>query len=560
MVERHSAELCHVEAAVTDVNHRPRAAPRRNAGAPAPQGDARAASAATPAKTAPLAPAGGTRERHLRSSGSGPGESVQEITVQRRLPPALREIANSPEGPQVGAFFDLDGTLVSGYTAMVFAEDRYRRRQVGLNEVARTVALGALGLAGRATFADLIALGAAAWRGLPLAEMEAVAQRLFEDKIAARIYPEVRELVNAHRRRGHTVVLASSATLFQVKPTARFLSIGEVLCSHLEVEDGILTGGVLEPMMWGEGKARAVQEYAAEHGVDLQASWFYADGDEDEALMHLVGHPRPTNPGRRLAAVAKRRGWPIQRFSSRGGRGVDNLVRTAVGLGAASQAGALSFGVGLLRRDRRLGLDMALAHGADLLLACTQIDASVVGEEHLFARRPAVFIWNHRNNFDPLIVGKLVRGGYTGVGKKELARDPLFGVIGRLTDVVFVDRADHQSAMRSMAEVAGMAKRGISVLIAPEGTRSPDGSLQPFKKGAFRLAMSAGLPIVPLVLRNADVLGPRNATIPRPGAVDVVVLPPIETAGWKLGELDRHIAEVHQLFVDTLEDWPGTYT
>jgi putative phosphoserine phosphatase/1-acylglycerol-3-phosphate O-acyltransferase len=113
--------------------------------------------------------------------------------------------------------------------------------------------------------------------------------------------------------------------------------------------------------------------------------------------------------------------------------------------------------------------------------------------------------------------------------------------------------------MRSMAEVAGMAKRGISVLIAPEGTRSPDGSLQPFKKGAFRLAMSAGLPIVPLVLRNADVLGPRNATIPRPGTVDVVVLPPIETTGWKLGELDGHIADIRQLFVDTLEDWPGTY-
>ncbi len=476
------------------------------------------------------------------------------------MPDALREIAAAPDGPEVAAFFDLDGTLVAGYTAMVFAEDRYRRRQVGVNEVARTVALGALGLAGRATFADLIALGASTWRGLPLSEVEAVAERLFEEKIAARIYPEVRELVEAHHRKGHTVVLASSATVFQVAPTAKFLGITEVLCSRLEVVDGVLTGEVLEPMMWGTGKARAVQRYAEEHGLDLDASWFYADGDEDEALMHLVGHPRPTNPARRLATVAKRRGWPIQRFSSRGGRRVDNAARLAVGLGAAAQAGAVALGVGLWRRDRRLAIDMALTHGADLLLACTGVEASVVGEEHLFSHRPAVFIWNHRNNFDPLVVGKLVRGGYTGVGKKELARDPLFGVVGRLADVVFVDRDDHEKAMQSMGAVTDMARSGISVLIAPEGTRSPDGSLQPFKKGAFRLAMAAGLPLVPLVIRNADVLGPRNATIPRPGHVDVVVLPPIDVSDWKLDRLEDHIDGVHQLFVDTLDDWPGTYT
>lgn len=481
-------------------------------------------------------------------------------SLERPMPDALREIATSPEGPSVGAFFDLDGTLVAGYTAMVFAEDRYRRRQVGANEVARTVALGALGLAGRATFADLIALGAASWRGLQLSEVEAVAQRLFEEKIAARIYPEVRELVEAHRRQGHTVVLASSATVFQVAPTATFLGIDEVLCSRLEVVDGVLTGDVLPPMMWGTGKARAVQQYAADHDVDLGASWFYADGDEDEALMHLVGHPRPTNPGRRLATVAKRRGWPIQRFSSRGGRGVGNLARMAVGLGAASQAGMVAAGVGLWRRNRRLAVDMALTHGSDLLLACLGVEPSVVGEDHLFSHRPAVFIWNHRNNFDPLVVGQLVRNGYTGVGKKELARDPIMGTVGRLADVVFIDRDNHEKAMQSMATVTEMARKGISVLMAPEGTRSPDGRLQPFKKGPFRLAMAAGLPLVPLVIRNADVLGPRNAYIPRPGKVDVVVLPPIDVTDWKLDRLEDHIESVRQLFVDTLEDWPGTYS
>lgn len=476
------------------------------------------------------------------------------------LPAALAEIHASPGGPAIGAFFDLDGTLVAGYTAMVFAEDRYRRRQVGAAEVARSAALGALALAGRAGFADLIALGASAWRGRPLAELEELGQRLFDEKIAERIYPEVRDLVLAHQRRGHTVVLASSATIFQVAPTARALGIDNVLSSELEMEDGVLTGGVLEPMMWGEGKALAVQRFAEEHGIDLARSWFYADGDEDEALMHLVGHPRPTNPAGHLAAVAARRGWPVQRFASRGGRGLTAAARNLAGLSTTIPVGALSLGAGLVNRDRRLAIDLALSHSLDLLLAVSGVEVSVVGEEHLFSHRPAVFIWNHRNNFDPVVVAKLVRGRFTGVGKKELSRDPIFGTFGRLFDMVFIDRSDTRKAISTLRQVERLIEKGISVLIAPEGTRSRTGELGEFKKGAFRIAMSAGIPVVPVVVRNAAVLGPRNATFMRPGKVDVVVLEPIDVSGWTLDDLDQRIKEVRQLFIDTLDDWPGTYS
>jgi putative phosphoserine phosphatase/1-acylglycerol-3-phosphate O-acyltransferase len=443
---------------------------------------------------------------------------------------------------------------------MVFAEDRYRRRQVGIAELARTVALGALGAAGRATFADLIALGASVWRGRPLEELEALGQHLFDTKIAERIYPEVRELVVAHQRQGHTVVLASSATVFQVAPVARALGVDHVLCSQLEVVDGVLTGNVLEPMMWGEGKATAVLQFAAEHGVDLEESWFYADGDEDEALMHLVGHPRPTNPGRRLAAVAGRRGWPVQRFASRGGRSISAAARNLAGLSTVVPVGALSLGAGLLNRDKRMAIDLTLTHSIDLLLALSGVEISVVGEENLFAHRPAVFIWNHRNNFDPLIVAKLLRGGFTGVGKKELGRDPLFGTVGRLCDMVFIDRDDTGKAVQSLGAATKLAARGISVLVAPEGTRSETGELGEFKKGAFRIAMAAGIPVVPVVVRNATVLGSRDASFMRPGKVDVVVLPPVDVSGWEVRSLPERIAEVRQLFVDTLDDWPGTYS
>ncbi len=89
----------------------------------------------------------------------------------------------------------------------------------------------------------------------------------------------MRELVRAHVARGHTVVLSSSALTIQVNPVARFLGISNTLADKFETnEDGLLTGGVLKPILWGPGKAAAVQKFAAEHDIDLKDSYFYADG------------------------------------------------------------------------------------------------------------------------------------------------------------------------------------------------------------------------------------------------------------------------------------------
>ena len=78
-----------------------------------------------------------------------------------------------------------------------------------------------------------------------------------------------------------------------------------------------------------------------------------------------------------------------------------------------------------------------------------------------------------------------------------------------------------------------------------------------FKKGAFRIAMAAGIPIVPIVIRNAEMIGGRDAATMNPGTVDVVVLEPIPVKGWTLKNLDQKIAQMRQLYVDTLRDWPG---
>jgi len=474
-----------------------------------------------------------------------------------RLPGSVAEIMASPPGPKIGAFFDLDGTLVAGFTAVILTQERLRQRDMGVGELFSMVTAGLNHQLGRIEFEELIGKASAALAGRALSDLEEIGERLFNQKIESRIYPEMRELVRAHLARGHTVVLSSSALTIQVGPVARFLGILNTLTNKLETNaDGLLTGGVLKPILWGPGKAAAVQKFAAENDIDLKDSYFYADGDEDVALMYLVGNPRPTNPEGKMAAVARRRGWPILRFSSRGGGGIGSQLRTLAGFGSIVPVAAGAVGIGLLTRSRRRGVNFFTSTWSQLLLAASGVHLNVIGAENLTAERPAVFIFNHRNQADPVISGALVRDNWVGVGKKELAGDPVMGTLGKLLDTAFIDRDDAAAAVETLHQVEERAAKGLSIVMAPEGTRLDTTSVGPFKKGAFRIAMTVGIPIVPIVIRNAEIVAARDSMTMNPGTVDVAVFPPISVKDWTLDTLPDRIAEVRQLYVDTLADWP----
>jgi putative phosphoserine phosphatase/1-acylglycerol-3-phosphate O-acyltransferase len=478
-------------------------------------------------------------------------------SVDLRLPGSVAEILASPPGPKIGAFFDLDGTLVAGFTAVVLTQERLRRRDMGVGELISMVQAGLNHQLGRIEFEELISKASSALRGRALSDLEEIGERLFAQKIESRIYPEMRELVRAHLARGHTVVLSSSALTIQVGPVARFLGIVDTLTNKFETnQDGILTGDVLKPILWGPGKATAVQEFAAENDIDLKDSYFYADGDEDVALMYLVGNPRPTNPEGKMAAVARRRGWPILRFTSRSGGGIGTQLRMLAGVGSVIPVGAGAVGIGLLTRSRRRGLNFFTSTWSQLLLAASGVHLNVIGAENLTAQRPAVFLFNHRNQADPIITAALVRDNWTGVAKKELASDPVVGTVGKLLDAAFIDRDDSSAAVEALHEVEELAKKGLSIVIAPEGTRLDTTSVGPFKKGAFRIAMAAGIPVVPIVIRNAEIIAARNSSTMNPGTVDVAVFPPISVSDWTHDALPHRIAEVRQLYLDTLANWP----
>ena len=179
-------------------------------------------------------------------------------------------------------------------------------------------------------------LGLASLRGHLVDAMEEMGDRLFVQKIAGTIRPQARAIVKAHQRMGHVVVLASAATRFQTGPVARELGIDDILCTELEVEDGVLTGRVVGKFLWGEPKAQAVRRYARKHDVDLSQSYGYANGDEDVAFLASTGHPHPIAPGRALREAANLQGWPILDMSEPLRKGVRSVLGT-VGRGRRSQ-------------------------------------------------------------------------------------------------------------------------------------------------------------------------------------------------------------------------------
>jgi putative phosphoserine phosphatase/1-acylglycerol-3-phosphate O-acyltransferase len=219
------------------------------------------------------------------------------------------------------------------------------------------------------------------------------------------------------------------------------------------------------------------------------------------------------------------------------------------GLGAGFGVG---IGLAAVRRSRKPVLGVGGALGSDVGLALAGVEVVVTeGREHLWSTRPCVFAFNHQSNIDPIIVMKLVRGGITGVAKKEARSIPFFGQVFALAGVAFVDRGNTQQARRALEPAVEKLRQGTSLIIAPEGTRS--GTLGPFKKGAFHIAIEAQVSIVPIVIRNAGEVMARGARVVKPGRVEVAVLPPIDTATWSVDTLARHVADVRRRFTATLE-------
>jgi HAD superfamily hydrolase (TIGR01490 family) len=467
----------------------------------------------------------------------------------------IAAVVAGPKGPHIGAFFDFDGTLIDGYSLSAFARHHLRSLQVTPADMGRMLLTGIRGVTSEEDFEKFTLLSMHTWAGRSEDELAELGERLFVQGISGSLYPEGWRLVEAHQRAGHTVVLASSATRFQVEPTARAMGVSHILVSPVEIVNGICTGRPGGPMLWRAGKAAAVREFAREHGIDLAQSYAYSNGDEDVPFLRTAGRARAINPGRHLAEAARHYGWPVARFGSRRA-GIADIAHTAAGL--AGMLGGFTAGVvlGAATGSRREAVDLGTTLAGELGSVLAGVRLDVHGAEHL-AARPAVFLFNHQSQLDVLILAKLLRGGFTAVAKKELANSPGFGLMFRLADVAFVDRQDNAQARKALAPAVQKLREGTSLVIAPEGTRSATPALGPFKKGGFHVAMQAGVPIVPIVIRNSGELMWRGATMIHAGTVQIAVLPPVATDGWDVADLDEHVHEVRGQYLATLANWPA---
>lgn len=337
-----------------------------------------------------------------------------------------------------------------------------------------------------------------------------------------------------------------------MEPVARDLGVDLVKCTRMEVKDGKFTGKIIEPTCWGEGKAVAGRELAETYNLDMQKSFFYTDSAEDLPLLEIVGNPRPINPDTKLSTLAFQNDWPILRFTEENSSKLTNLVRTGLAGGIFVPAILKGLSSGITNGSWSEGIDTMVTAIGDLGTTVAGIKLAVKGEEHIWSARPAVFIFNHQSNADALIAVKLLRNGIRGVAKKELQKMPIIGQIMQLTGTIFLDRADKEKSIEAMKPAVESLQNGTSVVIFPEGTRSYDYTLGKFKKGAFHLAMQAGVSLVPVILKNAHDAMPRGKNLFNPTLVEVIVLPPISTKSWTKQNMDRKIAEVRGKFLKEL--------
>ncbi len=219
---------------------------------------------------------------------------------------------------RVGAFFDMDKTLIAENSGSLYMKRRYETGEITATELAKGF--------GAYLQYKLGVLDIAAWtremmkefEGRAVAEIQRESEEWLVDLLIESLYPEARTIVEEHQDKDHVVAIVSGSTNFVVAPLARYLGIDHILTTRLEEKEGRFTGRVVEPVCFEEGKIHWLRELVADQDIDLARSWFYTDSITDVPLLEMVGHPVVVNPDPRLYRQAARRGWPVRVFEAPG--------------------------------------------------------------------------------------------------------------------------------------------------------------------------------------------------------------------------------------------------
>ena len=174
---------------------------------------------------------------------------------------------------------------------------------------------------------------------------------------------------------------------------------------------------------------------------------------------------------------------------------------------------------------------------------------SIRGRERIRKGQSYVIVSNHQSQVDILALVTCLGIQFRWVIKKELLKLPLFGYALYASRNIFIDRSNPDQAMKSVRQGMERLPPGTSVLFFAEGTRSPDGRIQEFKKGAFVAALEAGLPILPVTVNGSRKILPKRSLAFQPGRVEVVVGGPISPQGFSRDHLDELVGKTRDVII-----------
>jgi 1-acyl-sn-glycerol-3-phosphate acyltransferase len=191
---------------------------------------------------------------------------------------------------------------------------------------------------------------------------------------------------------------------------------------------------------------------------------------------------------------------------------------------------------------------------AKMLLTLTNIRVEIIGAENVLMERPQIFMANHQSDFDIFIVLAHLHGQFRWIVKKELFNIPLFGKAMRNAGYIEIDRQSRERAMMSLEEAARKIREGKSVMSFPEGTRSKDGKIKPFKQGMFYLAIKSGVPIVPISIIGAGEIMPKRSLVIKPGKIIMVIDRPVDVSGYSIETRQDLIDRIQNIITRNYED------
>ncbi|MFP3982361.1 MAG: lysophospholipid acyltransferase family protein [Desulfurivibrionaceae bacterium] len=190
---------------------------------------------------------------------------------------------------------------------------------------------------------------------------------------------------------------------------------------------------------------------------------------------------------------------------------------------------------------------------ARILLKVAGVEVTVEGMENIEKDKTYIFAANHQSQFDIFAMHAAFPHEFRWLAKKELFRIPLFGMAMRLAGYLEVDRSHGRQAMKSLVEAAKTIARGSSVIIFPEGTRTPDGRLQRFKGGSTVIAVKSGVPMVPVAITGTYEILPKGKLLARPGRITIRVGEPVDTAGFTMKQKHELADLVHDKVAELLK-------